>query len=72
MGRLIGCICDFIGGLWVLVSLAWISRFRFSSSYWTWRKQTAFPTNDPQRGRFPVIRLTLDYAQWAWRLRRLR
>jgi hypothetical protein len=72
MSRAIACIFDTLGALWVLCSLAIRSGFNFSSPYWKWRMNTAFPTGDPAAQRQSKRRLALEYARWAHRIRRLR
>ena len=61
-----------LGGLWVLASLAIISRGRFKSRYWQWRTATAFPPGSSPSGTLPKLKLIIEYANWAWRMRRLR
>jgi len=72
MGRAIGQLVDFFGSIWVLISLAVVSRFRLRSRYWTWRTHTAFPGGIVPGGRMGFVRFGLEYARWAWRIRRLR
>lgn len=61
-----------LGGLWVLISLACISRCRFKSRYWQWRTATAFPPGSSPTGSLSKLKLIIEYANWAWRMRRLR
>ncbi len=72
MGRVLNSILDFIGALWVLMTLAIASKFRLKGRYWSWRTQTAFPDGKPPRSAGGLIKLSLEYASWAWRIRRLR
>ena len=72
MHQFIGRVIDALGGLWVLCSLAMISRFAFKGRYWRWRSATAFPAGSSPKGAFTYLGLTLEYASWAWRIRRLR
>ncbi len=72
MHQIISKAIDGLGGLWVLCSLAIISRFAFKGRYWQWRSTTAFPPGSSPKGRVAYLRLTLEYARWAWRIRRLR
>ncbi len=73
-------IIDTLGALWVLVTFAICSRLNFKSSYWNWRINTAFPSSDApasQPANQPANqpgkhRLALEYARWAYRIRRLR
>lgn len=61
-----------LGGLWVLAGLAVVSRFRFGGRYWSWRMHTALPVSSAPRGRLARAGLGMEYARWAWRMRRLR
>lgn len=55
-----------------LLRLGFATRFRMRSSYWQWRMQTAFGTDRRQwPGLLRRIKLTLDYAAWTSRMRRL-
>ena len=72
MHQLIGKAIDGLGGLWVLCTMAMISRFAFKGRYWRWRWATAFPAGSSPKGTASSLRLTLEYACWAWRIRRLR
>jgi len=63
---------DTLGALWVLATLAWRSRGRLWSPYWRWRLQTAYPSGRHPGGWGPQARSVLEYARWAWRIRRLR
>ncbi len=65
-------LLDFIGAIWVLMSLAIVSKFRLKGRYWTWRIATAFPRGTQPQGARALIRSGLEYARWAWRIRRLR
>jgi len=69
---MIGRAIDLFGAIWVLISLAIVSRGRLRSRYWIWRTQTAFPSGSPPGGIFGFVRFALEYARWAWRMRRLR
>ncbi len=72
MIRLIHALIDTLGALWVLVTLAISSGFRFKSSYWTWRMSTAFPSGMTPISRVQRAKLALEYAGWASRIRRFR
>lgn len=72
MSRLLTNIIEFFGALWVLLILGIQSRFNMRSSYWNWRQNTAFPNNQIPPGHPSKPRLTLEYARWAYRIRRLR
>lgn len=67
-----GRVVDFFGSLWVLMSLAMVSKFRLKGRYWSWRLMTAFPDGSPPGGKIGFVRFGLDYGRWAWRIRRLR
>lgn len=59
---------DTLGGLYELLRLALISRFRFRGPYWQWRLHTAFGRGMPPRAE--LIHSVLDYARWVYRSRR--
>jgi len=61
-------IMETLGGLWMLLLLGVRTRFRLHGSYWKWRQETAFGGGEPQAAE--KRRMTLDYARWAWRMRR--
>lgn len=65
-------LIETIGGLWQLLRLGVITRFRFRGPYWQWRLETALG-RDPERrpGRAAVVHAMLDYARWVHRMRRL-
>ncbi len=69
---MIGRGLELLGGLWVLAGLAVVSGFRFRGRYWSWRMHTALPGGGAPAGRWTRLRLGLEYARWAWRMRRLR
>ena len=55
-----------------LLRLGIATRFRLGSSYWRWRKQTAFGQNaDAVLSRRERWRMMIDYAAWTTRMRRL-
>lgn len=62
-------LIDTLGGLYELLRLAVISRFRFSGAYWQWRLQTAFGRGYPA-SRAELLRSILDYGRWVYRTRR--
>ena len=62
-------VLDTIGGLWQLLRLAAISRFRFGGAYWKWRNQTAFGRGYPPT--LELIASVLEYGRWVHRMRRL-
>ena len=68
MGRLI----DFIGAIWVLLTLGVVSKFRLRGRYWSWRTATALPDGVHPEGRLGLIGAGFEYARWAWRMRRMR
>lgn len=59
-------------GLWSLLRLAVITKFRFTGPYWTWRWQTALGPKGkdavPARERFMAM---LEYGRWVAQMRRL-
>lgn len=68
--RVVGHIIETAGGLWVLAALGWRTRFHLSGPYWKWRQETAFGGGEPAAAE--KRRMMLDYARWAWRMRRYR
>ena len=56
-------------GIFELVRLAWISRFRLKGPYWVWRTQTAFGRGVPA-DRVELLRSILEYGRWVHRMRR--
>lgn len=64
-------LTDTIGGLWELLRLGWITRFRFRGPYWRWRMETAFGSDVSRRPpRRQMIHAVLDYGRWVHRMRR--
>jgi hypothetical protein len=61
---------DNLAGVWQLLRLAALSRFRFKGAYWTWRMQTAFGRGMPATRR-QLIDSILEYGRWVARMRRL-
>lgn len=57
-----------LGGVYELVRLGVISRFRLRGAYWTWRMHTAFGRGLP--GRRETLAGVLEYARWVRRMRR--
>lgn len=57
------------GAVLALLSLGWATRFRLRGAYWSWRMETAFGRGRPTRR--AMIAATLDYGDWARRMRRL-
>ena len=64
-------IFDWIGAIWVLISLAWVSKLRFGGRYWQWRMATAFPEGRHPAGMRGMVVDGFGYARWAWRMRRM-
>jgi hypothetical protein len=61
-------LLDTIGGIYELVRLGVITRFRLRGPYWRWRMETAFgQENPPFREKVSSI---LDYGRWIHRMRR--
>ena len=69
---MIGRIIDTLGALWVLLTLGVATRFRFNGDYWDWRTKTALDAKGAPQGRLARMQLAMEYARWAWRMRRLR
>ncbi|MHC4949063.1 MAG: hypothetical protein ACYTG1_12530 [Planctomycetota bacterium] len=66
-------LLDTLGGLGLLLMLAARSGFRLRSGYWRWRTETAFGADPAARPpRRERLRAILDYARWAYRMRRAR
>ncbi|MHC4809181.1 MAG: hypothetical protein ACYTEV_02295 [Planctomycetota bacterium] len=64
-------LIDTLGGLWELLRLGWITRFRFGGSYWRWRLETAFGADPARRPpRRQLIHAALEYGRWVHRMRR--
>lgn len=62
---------DVFGGLYEMLRMGVISRFKLRGEYWAWRTHTAFPDGDPPTGHSKP-RLALEYFMWAHRIRKLR
>jgi hypothetical protein len=60
---------SFLGGLYQLARLGFLSGFRFKGPYWTWRLHTAFGAGLPA-SRWQVVKSVLEYGQWVHRMRR--
>jgi len=61
-------LVDTLCGVWELLRLAAISRFRLRGPYWTWRRETAFGrAHLSRRQRLGAV---LDYGRWVHRMRR--
>lgn len=56
------------GGLYELLRLSVISRFRFRGAYWQWRMDTAFGRGKPA-SRWEMIKAVLDYGKWIHQMR---
>ncbi len=61
------CI-DFLGGLYQLLRLGVITRFRFNGPYWEWRNHTAFGRGTPGSRR-ELIAAVIEYGVWMHRMR---
>lgn len=59
-----------LGGLYQLLRLGVITRFRFRGAYWQWRLHTAFGKGYPAT-KGELIRSILDYGRWMHRMRGL-
>lgn len=60
---------DTLGGMYELLRLGVITRFRFRGPYWSWRLQTAFGRGYPE-SRLELVASVLDYGRWVYRTRR--
>ncbi len=60
---------DTIGGLYELLRLAILSRFRFRGTYWQWRMHTAFGRGYPD-SRVELLLSILAYGRWMHSMRR--
>lgn len=58
-----------VGGLWQILRLFALMRFRFGGGYWQWRMQTAFGRGRPRGGRREMVRAGVAYARWMHRMR---
>ncbi len=66
-------LLDTFGGLWALLCLGVQTRFRFGGPYWQWRLDTAFGADPDHRPpKRQMIRATLMYGRWLYRMRRFR
>lgn len=67
-----GRFFDTLGALWVLFTLGLATKFRFNCDYWEWRTKTALDAKGAPEGKLARMHLAMEYARWAWRMRRLR
>ncbi len=56
------------GGIYQLLRLGLITRFRFKGPYWEWRNQTAFGRGMPE-SRTELLRSVLEYGIWMHQMR---
>lgn len=63
-------LLDTLAGLFELLRLGVLSRFRFRGPYWQWRLHTAFGRGTPA-SRWELCRSILDYGRWMRRMRRM-
>ncbi len=61
-------LVETLGGMYELLRLGVISRFRFRGAYWQWRLHTAFGRGYPA-SRVELVRAILNYGRWMWRMR---
>jgi hypothetical protein len=64
-------LLDILGGLYQLLRLGVISRFRFRGPYWQWRLHTAFGRGYPS-SRWELVKSVISYGIWMHRMRRFR
>jgi len=57
-----------LGGMWELLRLGVITRFRFRGPYWQWRLHTAFGRGYPRRRE--LLASILEYGRWIRQMRR--
>ncbi len=57
-----------LGGVYELVRLAFLTRFRLRGPYWKWRLHTAFGRGYPAKKE--LVRSVLEYGRWVHRMRR--
>ncbi|MFG0246536.1 MAG: hypothetical protein ACF8MF_10865 [Phycisphaerales bacterium JB052] len=69
---MIGRVTDTLGALWVLLTLGFATKLRFNGEYWDWRTKTALDAQGAPEGKIARMHLAMEYARWAWRMRRLR
>jgi len=67
---MVGRAVETLGGLYALVRLGFITRFRFGGPYWRWRLHTAFGRGMPE-SRVETLRAVVRYGRWMHRMRRL-
>jgi hypothetical protein len=62
---------SFAQSLLGLLALGFATRFRVNGAYWSWRKETAFGVDESKWPNAAARRhAMLDYARWAWRMRK--
>lgn len=62
-------LIDTLGGLYELLRLGILTRFRLRGDYWQWRLHTAFGRGYPA-SRAELLGSILDYGRWVYRARR--
>ena len=70
MARACARLRDSVGGVYELLRLMVITRFRFRGRYWRWRHETAFGRGMP-KSRREFFKRGFDYARWAHQIRRI-
>lgn len=58
-----------LGGLYQLLRLGVVTRFRLRGAYWQWRLHTAYGRGWPDSRR-RLVHDVLEYARWVHRMRR--
>lgn len=61
--------CELIGGVYQLVRLGVITRFRFKGEYWQWRLHTAFGRGYPAN-KVELYKSIVEYGVWMHQMRR--
>lgn len=62
-------VLETLGGLYQLLRLGIVTRFRLRGRYWQWRLHTAYGRGYPET-KLELLRDVLEYARWVHRIRR--
>jgi len=64
-------VIDMAGGLYELLRLGVLTRFRFRGPYWKWRMETAFGTDPAMRPPWTErLHAAVHYGMWIYRMKR--